>query len=63
MILTHITTNPELLIKLVEGKLRMWVEAQMPPLGKSSAFLGMGWVGNENGDLWCDMVSRTSQKL
>ena len=62
MILTHITINPELLMKLVEGKLRMWVEAQMPPLGKSSAFLGMSWVGNENGDLWRDMVSRTSQR-
>ena len=61
MILTHINIHPELLIKEVAIKLRMWVEAHpydtCQPLRKSSASLGTVWVGNENGDLWHGMVS------
>ena len=35
----------------------------LPPLGKSSAFLGKGWAGNEIGDQWRGMVSRKSYRL
>ena len=45
----------------------MYAEAHplgyLPPLGKYSSSLGIGWVGNENGDLWRGMVSCKSEKL
>ena len=35
----------------------------LPPIGKSSISLGVGWVGNESADLWQGMVSCKSQQL
>ena len=36
---------------------------RFPPLGKFSASLGTGCVGNESGDLWRGMICRKSQRL
>ena len=67
MILTDININPELLIQLVASKLRIWGRGTslryLPFLGKSSASLGMGWAGNESGDLSRDMALHKSQKF
>ena len=50
MILSYPNINPELLIKVVASKGKMWAETPslgyLTPLGKSSAFLGKGWVGS-----------------
>ena len=65
MILTDIKISPELLIKLVSNKLRMWGRGTslgyLVPLGKSSASLGKsGW--KTLGDQWRGMASHKSQK-
>ena len=58
MILTHINISPELFIKLIPNKLRLWAEGYFPSLGKSSASLGrIGW--EVLGDQWRGIAFRS----